>query len=145
MSPILQLQPHPHTPPSPSAIDANLLSDPTQIAALETLQSLVPSESADHKPNTTTLSSLAATTSARLHPINQHLEFQIDKFTHNVHALTAYKSAAETLADDVLGLCADALERREKVGRERANEKAGDDEEVGIRDVLRGLSRVIDR
>ena len=140
---MLQLQPHPHTPPSPSAIDANLLSDPTQIAALETLQSLVPSESGDHKPST--LSSLTATTSARLHPINQHLEFQIDKFTNNVHTLNAYKSAAETLADDVLGLCADALERRDKVGKERANEKAGDDEEVGIRDVLRGLSRVIDR
>ena len=144
MSPMLQLQPHPHTPPSPSAIDANLLSDPTQIAALETLQSLVPSESGDHKP-TTTLSFLTATTSARLHPINQHLEFQIDKFTDNVHTLGAYKSAAETLADDVLGLCADALEQREKVGKERANEKAGGDEEVGIRDVLRGLSRVIDR
>ena len=62
-----------------------------------------------------------------------------------MHALRAYKNAAESIADDVLGLCADALERREKVGKDRANEKGGDDEEVGIRDVLRGLSRVIDR
>ena len=60
-----------------------------------------------------------------------------------MHALSAYKSAAESIADDVLGLCADALERRERMGQERANEKGGD--EVGIRDVLRGLSRVIDR
>lgn len=133
------LQPLPHTPPTPSAIDANLLSDPTQIAALETLQSLV-SVSGDHQPSS--LSSLAATTSARLQPINHNLEFQIDKFTNNVHALDAFKSAAERVADDVLGLCADALERRERMGRDRANEKG---DEVGIRDVLRGLSRVIDR
>ena len=137
------LQPHPHTPPSPSAIDANLLSDPTQIAALQTLQSLVSVSGDHHQPSSSTLSSLAATTSARLQPINHNLEFQIDKFTNNVHALSAYKNAAESIADDVLGLCADALERRERMGQERANEKGGD--EVGIRDVLRGLSRVIDR
>lgn len=136
------LQPHPHTPPSPSAIDANLLSDPTQIAALQTLQSLVSVSGDHHQPSSSTLSSLAATTSARLQPINHNLEFQIDKFTNNVHALSAYKSAAESIADDVLGLCVDALERRERMGQERANEKG---DEVGIRDVLRGLSRVIDR
>ena len=136
------LQPHPHTPPSPSAIDANLLSDPTQIAALQTLQSLVSVSGDHHQPSSSTLSSLAATTSARLQPINHNLEFQIDKFTNNVHALGAYKNAAESIADDVLGLCADALERRERMGQERANEKG---DELGIRDVLRGLSRVIDR
>ena len=59
-----------------------------------------------------------------------------------MHALGALKSAAERVADDVLGLCAEALEHRERMGRDRANEKG---EEVGIRDVLRGLSRVIDR
>ncbi len=59
-----------------------------------------------------------------------------------MHALDAYKNAAERVADDVLGFCADALERRERMGRDRANEKG---EDVGIRDVLRGLSRVIDR
>ena len=137
------LQPHPHTPLSPSAIDANLLSDPTQIAALQTLQSLVSVSGDHHEPSSSTPSSLAATTSARLQPINHNLEFQIDKFTNNVHALSAYKNAAESIADDILGLCADALERRERMGQERANEKGGD--EVGIRDVLRGLSRVIDR
>ena len=137
------LQPHPHNTPSPSAIDAKLLSDPTQIAALQTLQSLVSVSGDHHQPSSSTLSSLAATTSARLQPINHNLEFQIDKFTNNVHALSAYKNAAESIADDVLGLCADALERRERMGQERANEKGGD--EVGIRDVLRGLSRVIDR
>ena len=60
-----------------------------------------------------------------------------------MHALSAYKNAAESIADDVLGLCADALERRERMVQGRANEKGGD--EVSIRDVLRGLSRVIDR
>ena len=62
-----------------------------------------------------------------------------------MHALSAYKTAAEGIADDVLGLCADALEHREKIGKERANNENSGGDDVGIRDVLRGLSRVIDR
>jgi len=58
-----------------------------------------------------------------------------------VHALGAYKDAAEGVADDVLGVCAGRLEKREGEGRKRA----GGDGEVGMRDVLRGLSRVVDR
>lgn len=42
----------------------------------------------------------------------------------------------------MLGLSAEALEKREREGRAKA---AGEGGEVGIRDVLRGLSRVIDR
>lgn len=59
-----------------------------------------------------------------------------------MHALGTYKDAAEKVADDVLGVSAQALERRDAEGRKMA---VGEDGEVGMRDVLRGLSRVIDR
>ncbi len=59
-----------------------------------------------------------------------------------MHALGAYKDAAERIADDVLGMSAEALEKRDQEGKARA---AGGSGEPGTRDVLRGLSRVIDR
>lgn len=59
-----------------------------------------------------------------------------------MHALGAYKDAAESVADDILGVSAAALEKREVEGRARA---AGENEPLGTRDVLRGLSKVIDR
>lgn len=46
------------------------------------------------------------------------------------------------MADEVLGMSAEALEKRDKEGRARA---AGEGGEPAMRDVLRGLSRVIDR
>lgn len=59
-----------------------------------------------------------------------------------MHTLSAYKDAAERVADDILGVSADALQKRDVEGRARA---VGDNGTVGTRDVLRGLSRVIDR
>lgn len=76
--------------------------------------------------------------------MNKTLEFEIDKFAGNVHALGAYKEAAEQVADEVLGMSAEALEEREREGRKRLAEEEGGGE-VGMRDVLRGLSRIIDR
>lgn len=107
---------------------------------METLQSF--STSSDSQP-----SSLSALTSARLGSVNENLEFEVDRFAHNVHALDAYKDAAERIADDVLGVTAEALEKRDQEGKARAA-AAGEDgggEQPGMRDVLRGLSRVIDR
>ena len=66
----------------------------------------------------------------------------MDKFAHHIHALGAYKDAAEKVADDILGISADALEKRDREGKVRATGESG---EPGMRDVLRGLSRVIDR
>ncbi|KAL9065307.1 MAG: hypothetical protein Q9161_008336 [Pseudevernia consocians] len=126
------LPPLPSDPPAPSSINTNLLSDPSQTAALETLQSFT----SDFQP------SLSAITSSRLQSINQNLEFEVDKFAHNVHGLGAYKDAAERIADDILGMSAEALEKRDQEGRARA---AGEGGEPRLRDVLRGLSRVIDR
>lgn len=129
---IPMLPPLSPTPANPSTIDDGLLSDPTQSIALQTIQSLA----SDYQP------SLTAATSSRLQTINQNLEFEVDKFASNVHALGAYKDAAERVADDVLAMGAEALERRDGEGRARANGQAG---EPGTRDVLRDLSRVIDR
>ena len=81
--------------------------------------------------------------SSRIQSINQNLEFEVDKFAHNVHALDAYKDAAEKVADNVLGMSAEALEKRDQEGRARAAGEEGG--EPGLREVLRGLSRVIDR
>lgn len=52
------------------------------------------------------------------------------------------------MADELLGISADALEEREKIGQEKERENAGLEEgegEAGPRDVLKALSRVIDR
>lgn len=116
----------------PSTIDANLLSEPTQKAALQSLQTF----NAHFQP------SLTATISTRIQRINQNLEFETDKLAMSVHALGAYKVAAERVADEILGASAQALERRDREGTRRA---AGQGGKVGMRDVLRGLSRVIDR
>lgn len=56
-----------------------------------------------------------------------------------MHLIGSYIDGAGRVADEVLGLSATALEERDRVGREKAG-GAG----VGVRDVLRGLSRVVD-
>ena len=127
------LPPLPSDPPPPSTIDSNVLSDPSQKAALDTLQSFT----SDFQP------SLSGTISLRLQSINQNLEFEVDKFAHNVHAFGAYRDAAERIADDALSMSAEALETRDQEGKARAS--SGQSGEPGMRDVLRGLSRVIDR
>lgn len=98
---------------------------------------MLQSSAADSQP-----SSLTAATSSRLQRINQNLEFEVDKFADNVHALGAYKDAAERVADEILAASAEALEKRDREGTRRV---AVDDGDLGLRDVLRGLSRVIDR
>lgn len=55
-----------------------------------------------------------------------------------MHVLDSYIDSADELADEVLALGAAALEERDRVGRERAGAAS-----VGVRDVLKGLSRVI--
>ena len=52
------------------------------------------------------------------------------------------------MADEILSMSAAALEERERLGREKERENAGleaGEGDVGMRDVLRGLSKVIDR
>ncbi|MCJ1461647.1 hypothetical protein MMC07_000244 [Pseudocyphellaria aurata] len=144
------------SPPSPTldptALSADLLASSSQSALLATLVPEVPSSSTDlsatkpptesssaDPPNTNTRPSLHATTSAQLQKLTHGLEFEIDKFAESVHLLGSYIDGAGQLAEDVLALSAAALEERDRAGRERAGGA-----EVGVRDVLRGLSRVID-
>lgn len=56
-----------------------------------------------------------------------------------MHLLGSYMDGAGRVADEVLDLSAAALEERDRAGRERAGGA-----EIGVRDVLRGLSRVVD-
>ncbi|KAL9016217.1 MAG: hypothetical protein Q9185_006417 [Variospora sp. 1 TL-2023] len=141
--------------PAPESISSDLLASPSQISALEILQSVPPtnpgpSSSSSSKPNHTTSQDLPTSTSYRLRQITDNLEFSIDRFATNVHALNAFKSSADRVAGEVLAISAEALEEREQAGRRRGDgegegEGEGDDKEFGIRDVLRGLSRVVDR
>lgn len=67
------------------------------------------------------------------------LEHEIDKFADNVHILCRFVDGADRMADQMLAMSADALEQRDR----RETERSGGD--VAMRNVLRGLSRVIER
>lgn len=56
-----------------------------------------------------------------------------------MHTLGSYFDSAGNVADRVLALSAEALQERSKSAEERSGG------EVSMRNVLRGLSRVIDR
>ncbi|KAI4164335.1 MAG: hypothetical protein LQ342_001981 [Letrouitia transgressa] len=135
----------PQLAPTPSSISANVLSSPAQKSALQTLQSFSTGTATDQLSESS--SDLLQSTSSRIQRATQNLEFEIDKFASNVHAIGSYKELAERVAGEVLSIGARALEEREKEGRRRRGAEGGEGEsqEVGIRDVLRSLSRVIDR
>ncbi|KAL8995966.1 MAG: hypothetical protein Q9169_004413 [Polycauliona sp. 2 TL-2023] len=131
--------------PDPNTISPELLDDPSQVSALSSI--LRPREKphdpsvSDPAPQDTDLQS---STLSRLQNItsNNNLEFTIDTFANNVHLLNSYRQATDRMAGEVLGISAEALEEREKQGRRR-DADGGEVGEVGVRDVLRGLSRII--
>ena len=90
---------------------------------------------------------LAQDTRLRLLSISQNLEVSVDTLAANVHAVEQYCAAADQLASQVLSVGAQGLEEREKERTKRRREKSGKDEEgeVGTREVLRGLSRALER
>ncbi|KAI4139899.1 MAG: hypothetical protein LQ341_004041 [Variospora aurantia] len=135
--------------PAPESISSDLLASPSQISALEILQSVSPtnpdpSSLSSSQPNNTTSQDLQTSTSYRLRQITDNLEFSIDRFATNVHALNAFKNSVDRVAGEVLAISAEALEEREQAGRRRGDGES-EDKDFGIRDVLRGLSRVVDR
>ncbi|MCJ1311789.1 hypothetical protein MMC25_005462 [Agyrium rufum] len=88
-------------------------------------------------------SELAKESRSRLLNITQNLEFTVDSFASNVHAIEQYREAADRVASGVLVLGARGLAARE---REREKRQREDGEPpVGMRDVLRGLSRALER
>lgn len=71
---------------------------------------------------------------ARLQPITDSLEFEVDKVAESTHVITQYRVMADKLAADALQRCAAALDERDK--------RAGHEEKaIGTREVLRSLSR----
>ena len=96
-------------------------------------------------PDTTLLSSSVTT---RLDRIASTLEFSVDTLNSNAHTLSRYRNTAEQAADHILGVSAHALELRDAEGGTREAEQAAADgagtgSRTGIKDVLRGLSRVL--
>ncbi|KAI4110315.1 MAG: hypothetical protein LQ339_001482 [Xanthoria mediterranea] len=134
--------------PDPNTISSEMLDDQSQVSALSSL--LRPHQkpqdpSSSDPPNSNT--DLQHSTLTRLQNItsNNNLEFTIDTFASHIHTLNSYHQATDRVAGEVLGISAEALEEREKEGRRRdpAGGGGGEADEVGVRDVLRGLSRII--
>lgn len=139
-------------PPSPTiaptAISSNILDSASQAAILTTILTAHPKIPRDHPTasNVATIEHpstphqhLAVFANSRLQKATHNIEFEIDKFADNVHVLANHIDDASRVADQALSLSAAALEGRDREGRERAGGGA-----VGVRDVLRGLSRVVD-
>ena len=63
----------------------------------------------------------------------------MDVFAENVHVLGQYRDEADRMAERALQISAEVLEEREK----KMAERSGGD--IEVREVLRGLSRVVDR
>lgn len=144
-APLLQ----PHSPIiAPTAISPNVLDSASQAAILTSILTAHPKISKDHPTanNVATIEHpstpyhhLAVFANSRLQEATHSIEFEIDKFADSVHVLASHIDDASRLADQALSLSAAALEERDREGRERAGGGA-----VGVRDVLRGLSRVVD-
>ena len=115
--------------PALNSIDSALLTDSNAsiLGKLRSLQ-LVPAPQLSQDMRT------------KLDTTTADLEFQTDQLADNVHILNQYRNTAEKLATRVLNDAATALEVRSRKERERPGT-----EEVGVRDVLRGLSRVEQR
>lgn len=140
----------PPPPPTiaPTAISPNVLDSTSQATILTTILTAHPKFSKDnpaasnvatieHSP--TPYQHLAEFANSRLQKATHNIEFEIDKFADNVQVLASHIDDASLVADQALALSAAALEERDRKGRERAGGGA-----VGVRDVLRGLSRIID-
>ncbi|KAI4244977.1 MAG: hypothetical protein L6R42_010310 [Xanthoria sp. 1 TBL-2021] len=132
------------TMPDPNTISSELLDDPSQVSALTSLlrpHQKLQDPSLDPSNTNTDLQSSTLTRFQNI-TSNNNFEFTIDNFASNIHMLNSYQQATDRVAGEVLGISAEVLEEREKEGRRRDG-YGGEAEEVGVRDVLRGLSRII--
>ncbi|KAL8694780.1 MAG: hypothetical protein Q9218_000626 [Villophora microphyllina] len=121
--------------PDPTDISSDLLADATQASLLHTLQSTTsqeppPSTSPSATAPAATNEGLQSTTASRLQHITSTLEFSIDTFATNIHALNAFKNSADRVAGEVLNISAEALEEREREGRRRGGDGEEEEEEV---------------
>ncbi|KAF2190195.1 hypothetical protein K469DRAFT_699805 [Zopfia rhizophila CBS 207.26] len=129
--------------PSLSEIDTSLL-DPSQASILSALQpQSQPLQSSPSDPHAHPLSGpfTFTTPSAlqdHLSKLSLSLEPNIDLFADGVHKIEQYRNTAERVADRVLGTAAQRLEERDREGKEKVGSEG-----IGVGDVLRGLSGVL--
>ena len=140
--------PHPH-----AHIDSALLTPPSQIKALQSLQSFFPAPPPQASsqappvtlPQTTSSSSL---TSTSLKNLTSGLELSIDALNTDTHTLSNFQGTMEQVVDHILEASARALDLRDEMGKAQEAEQAaaegsGNGSQSGIRNVLKGLSRVL--
>lgn len=97
--------------------------------------SLLAALQSQRPPSTT---ELVAAVRARLDAVTTTVEFEADKLADGTHVLGQHVEVADRVAGAVLRGRALRLEERERRGREREGA-------VGVRDTLRGLSRILER
>lgn len=93
---------------------------------------------ADQQPSTYAPNVTTDALEARLKHITTSLEPTIDLFADGVHRIAQYRLAAERVADRILGVAAERLEKREQDIKEGSGT-----EDIGTGDVLRALSGVL--
>ena len=111
----------PESLPALDSIDSTLL-DPEQAAILSTLKAA---------PD------LVDNTESRLKAIASSLEFKIDRFATGVHQLGQYQTTAERVADRIVGVAGQQLQRRETAALERAGTR-----DLPMQEVLRSLAEL---
>ena len=109
----------------PSTIDPSFLDDPSQTPILEAVREM---------------ESLPSSIAKRLQKVTLDLEPQIDAFADGVQRISQYRIAAERVADRILSVTAEKLEKRDQVAREASGAAA-----VGSREVLSALSHVLNQ
>jgi kinetochore protein Mis13/DSN1 len=119
-----------HTPqPTLSEIDTSLL-DPEQAAILATLQA---------QPQSSAFTYLSpALLGDHLSKLSSNLESHVDLLADGLHKIEQYRNTAERIADRVLGTASKRLEDRERESKEQVGSEG-----IGARDLLRGLSGVL--
>ncbi|MCJ1446389.1 MAG: hypothetical protein MMC23_006894 [Stictis urceolatum] len=125
------IPPLPQTVPAHQDLDPSSLNE-TDNTALSSFQGVPTS--------ITEPVSLQSNVRARLNAITSSVEFETDELADNVRVLTQYLQGAEQVGSGVLSACAKILDTRD---REAAARQGG--ESVGAREVLRALSRAVER
>lgn len=124
----------------PSSLTAATAKDAsaTQPVTVETLDRglLRESQQAQHLDLLTRASDVAATAQARVQKATTSLEFNIDTLQHGVHKFEGFTRLVNESSDRVLQNASELLE-----AKDRAKLEESGTEHVGVRDLMKLLSR----